>query len=219
MLHHVSSVAVFPYGGDRIRREDEAITDVRTLTGGYAQSKWVAERMVWKAIEQGLRAVIYRPAQITSRGNGGPPHDLFEHVVRVCATLQAVPDIRMKMDMVAPEFVASAIRSLSIQEASIGRAFHLVHPEPLPLREFIGLLPVPLRIIPFEAWRELLVREARQSDDLSLQFVAMLTQGLELKDVTPPDLECSGTVAGMRSAGIDCPPMDRSFIQYERLFK
>jgi thioester reductase-like protein len=168
--------------------------------------------MVWKAMERGLRAVIYRPAQIVSRGTGKPPRDLFDHVVRVCGTLRAVPDIGMKIDMVTPEFVASAIRTLSVQESSIGRAFHLVHPEPLLLREFIALLPAPLQIIPFEAWRALLVREARQSDDLSLQFVAMLTRGLGLEDVTPPDFDCSGANAELRRTGIACPPLDQSFI-------
>ncbi len=141
ILHHVSSVAVFPYGGDRILREDEDITQVEMLTGGYAQSKWASERMVWKAISQGLRAVIYRPAQIIGRKKTGPPQDLFEHVLRTCRTLGAVPDINAKMDMVTSDYAAAAIRCLSNCESSLGKAFHLVHPQPLPLRDFIGLLP------------------------------------------------------------------------------
>jgi thioester reductase-like protein len=219
VLHHVSSVAVFPYGGGRIRREDEDIADVQTLTSGYAQSKWVAERMVWKAIGRGLRAVIYRPGQIASRAIGGPPHDLFDHIISVCGTLRAVPDIKMKIDMVTPEFVAAAIRSLSVQGSSIGRAFHLVNPEPLRLQDFIGLLPAPLPLIPFEAWQALLEREASQSDDPSLQFVAMLTRGLSLEDVTPPDFDCSGANAELRRAGITCPPLNQSLIRSLRIIK
>src|SRR3954466_1395146 len=65
--------------------------------------------MVWRAISRGLRAVIYRPAQIVRASAGGPPHDLFEHVVRVCHTLRAVPDIDARIDMITSEYAVSAI--------------------------------------------------------------------------------------------------------------
>jgi len=108
--------------------------------------------MVWRAISRGLRAVIYRPAQIVRASAGGPPHDLFEHVVRVCHTLRAVPDIDARIDMITSEYAVSAIHSLSLQKSSLGKAFHLVHPEPLSLRDFLALLPAPLPLIPLETW-------------------------------------------------------------------
>jgi thioester reductase-like protein len=218
VLHHVSSVAVFPYGGNRVLRENEDITRVETLTGGYAQSKWVAEQMVWKAMSHGLRAVIYRPAQIVGRRTVGPPHDLFDHVMRACRILQAIPDIDASIDMVTLDYVASAIRALSTQELSIGKAFHLVHPEPVSLSKFVGLLPMPLPLISLEAWLALLGEKAGESEDPSLNFVSMLAQGLGRADLTPPGFDCSGTIAGLRNTGIVCPPLDRQFIQHELAF-
>ncbi len=218
VLHHVSSVAVFPYGGNRIMHENEDITRIETLMGGYAQSKWVAEMMVWKAMSRGLRAVIYRPAQIVGRGTSGAPHDLFDHVMRVCGMLQAVPDIEASIDMVTQDYVASAICALSAQELSLGKAFHLVHPEPMSLREFVGLLSVPVPLIPLEAWLALLVEKTGASDDPSLNFVSVLAQGLERADLTPPGFDCSGTIAGLRNSGIVCPSLDRKFIQRELAF-
>jgi thioester reductase-like protein len=208
VLHHLFSVAVFPYGQDRIRREDEDITRVEALTGGYAQSKWVSERMVWRAISHGLRGVIYRPAQIVTRQTSRPPHDLFEHVVRACKALRAVPDIDTKIDLITSDYAAAAICALSDQESSLGKAFHLVHPEPLCLRDFVALLPAPLPLVPLEAWLALLSKEAEGADDPSLDLVLILAQGLGRADITPPGFDCSGTIAGLRGTGVICPPID-----------
>lgn len=212
-LHYVSSVAVFPYGGSRIVRENDDIAAVTMLTGGYAQSKWASERLVWKAIARGLRAVIYRPAQIIGGRADGPRHDLFHHILRACNILHAVPDIDANIDVVTSEYAASAIRCISAQRSSVGSAFHLVHPEPVSLRDFIELFPMPLPLVALESWLGRLRQEAERSDDPSLRFISMLAQGLERTDVTPPEFDCSGTVARLRGTGISCPPLDRQFIQ------
>ncbi|MEI9962941.1 MAG: hypothetical protein WDM76_18045 [Limisphaerales bacterium] len=161
-----------------------------------------------------MRAVIYRPAQIVGRAQGSP-HDLFDHALHVCKTLQTIPDIEAKIDMVTSDYVAAAIYALSTQESSLGRAFHLVHPEPVSLRHFAGLFPMPLPIVPLNFWLASLNHEARHRDDPSLHFVSLLTQGLERDELTPPGFDCSGTIAGLHGTGVVCPPLDRQFIQRE----
>lgn len=214
VLNYVSSVAVFPYGQSNVIREDEDITGVRALLGGYAQSKWVAERMVWKSISQGLRAIIYRPAQIIGRP-GDSPHDLFEHVLRVCNTLEAIPDIETKMDPVTPEYAAAAIHSLSMQISSIGKAFHLVHPGPITLRDFAKLFPRPLPFVPYDSWVSTLNEQAKRRDDASLLLVSMLARGLGRADLTPPIFDCSRTIAGLKDTNIVCPALDKGFVRRE----
>jgi amino acid adenylation domain-containing protein/thioester reductase-like protein len=214
VLHHVSSVAVFPYGGSRILREDEDISRIPRLAGGYAQTKWTSELMVWKAMARGLRAVIYRPAQIVGR-TAGPAHDLFDHALQACQSLEAVPDIETKIDMVTSDYVAAAIYSLSIRATSLGKAFHLVHPNPVSLRDFVSQFPTPLPLVPLDVWLTSLNQAARHRDDSSLHFLAMLTQGLNRADLTPPGFDCSEAVAGLHGTGVICPPLNRQFIQRE----
>ncbi|HEY4281914.1 MAG TPA: amino acid adenylation domain-containing protein [Chthoniobacterales bacterium] len=214
VLHHISSVAVFPYGGARVLREDEDITQVRSLIGGYAQSKWASERMVWKALARGMRAVIYRPAQIVRRRNGSP-HDLFDHTLQACQMLRAVPDIETKMDLVTSDYAAAAVFALSTRTESLGRAFHLVHPDPISLRDFVALFPTRLPIVPLDSWRASLDRMARRSDNLSLHFVSMLLQGLGRADLSPPQFDCCETTLGLSGTGVLCPPLDQKFILRE----
>jgi amino acid adenylation domain-containing protein/thioester reductase-like protein len=214
VLHHVSSVAVFPYGDNRTRREDEDISRIPKLAGGYAQTKWTSELMVWKAIARGLHAVIYRPAQIVGR-SAGPAHDLFDHALQACQSLEAVPDIETKIDMVTSDYVAAAIYSLSVRATSLGNAFHLVHPNPVSLSDFVEQFPTPLPMVPLDVWLDSLNQAARQRDNSSLHFLAMLTQGLNRADLTPPSFDCSGAVAGLHGTGIICQPLNRQFIQRE----
>jgi len=55
--------------------------------------------MVWKSVVRGLRAVVYRPAQIVTPGTGQLPHDLFGHVMRACRTPQGGPgNLEAKID-------------------------------------------------------------------------------------------------------------------------
>lgn len=210
-LHHISSVAVFPYGSVGLRYEDDDISKIEALTGGYAQTKWVAERIVANAASQGLRVVIYRPAQITPQLRPGPAHDLFEHVIRACQILRAIPDIETKVDMVSPEFAAAAIRLISTKSASIGKVFHLVHPEPLRLRDLAAQIN-SMPLIPFAEWRQLLDAQAAKEDDSSIQFVSMLACGLDRADVTPPEFDCSRTAAALQGSRIVCPPIAPYFL-------
>jgi amino acid adenylation domain-containing protein/thioester reductase-like protein len=213
VLHHVSSVAVFPYGGQRIVREDDDIAAVTKLMGGYAQSKWASEQMIRNAIPQGLRAVIYRPAQIVGRRLSNQPRDLLHHLLHACATLRTVPDIKTTMDIIPLDYAASAIRCLSGQESSLGKVFHLVHPQPVSLREFVALFPSPLPLIPVDTWLAQLDREARRSTDASLHLLSMLAHGLDRADLIPPVFDCSNTTAALRGTGIACPPLDGEFVR------
>ena len=143
----------------------------------------------------------------------GQPHDLFHQLLRVCGILRTVPDIEVTMDMVTANYAASAICCLSHQESSLGKAFHLVHPEPLSLRDFVALFPTPPTFVPPEEWLTQVRREAERSDDSSVHFLSMLAQGLERADIAPPTVDCSGTTASLRGTGVTCLPLDRQFVR------
>ncbi len=112
------------------------------------------------------------------------------------------------MDMVTSDYAAAAIRALSAREESLGKAFHLVHPQPVALREFVKRSSNPLPLVPLEAWLLRLKDEAARGDDSSLQFVALLTHGLGREDLTPPSFDCRAAVEGLRGTGVVCPPME-----------
>ncbi len=188
VLHHVSSVAVFPYGGTEARREDEDLTTVGILAGGYAQAKWAAERLVWKASQQGLRTVVYRPGQIVGRGTGFTC-DLFGHVWRCCRQLQSVPDIELSLNFITADYAARTLHRLSRQATAVGGVFHLVHPHPVPLQQFARSLPSQPKLTSWERWKNLLREATEIRADDSLSFVLHLTGELSEAEAVPPSID------------------------------
>lgn len=64
--------------------------------GGYARSKWVAERLVRRAAKElGIGATIYRPATIgaSSVTGGANPEAYIHRLVSTCLQLGAVPEV------------------------------------------------------------------------------------------------------------------------------
>jgi myxalamid-type nonribosomal peptide synthetase MxaA len=188
MFHHVSSVAVFPYGGSEARREDEDLTAVGPLAGGYAQAKWAAERLVWKASKLGLRTVVYRPGQIVGRGTGFTC-DLFGHVWRCCRLLGAVPDLGLSLNFITADYAALILHRLSRQASSVGEAFHLVHPHPVPLQQFARSLSSQPMLTSWESWKKLLREATEARSDDSLSFVLHLTEELSESEAVPPAID------------------------------
>ncbi|CAF1606423.1 unnamed protein product [Adineta ricciae] len=74
-IHYISTISV-------VGRGSEAGAD--ELVGGYAQSKWVAEKMVSGAIKCGVRAVIYRLGLMCadSENGGCNVHDVYTMLFR-----------------------------------------------------------------------------------------------------------------------------------------
>ena len=69
-LEYVSTT--FIYGWQAVGRllESDSNPEMKMLDFGYAQSKWVAEQLVHRAIERGIRARIFRPAFVTASLGG-----------------------------------------------------------------------------------------------------------------------------------------------------
>ncbi|HKX31268.1 MAG TPA: amino acid adenylation domain-containing protein, partial [Blastocatellia bacterium] len=97
-FHYVSTISVFSATGPAsvIREDDEPAPpgDDRRLPAGYAQSKWVAERLVMAARARGLPVSIYRPGRIAgdSRTGISNPDDFVCRYLRGCLQLGAMPD-------------------------------------------------------------------------------------------------------------------------------
>jgi thioester reductase-like protein len=66
-VHHISTTSVFDSAEhsdlNKTVYEDDPLENPAGLTGGYPQSKWVAEKLVMEARKRGIPANIYRPGK------------------------------------------------------------------------------------------------------------------------------------------------------------
>ena len=134
-LQHISSNGVFPGGDDAPYLENNR-TDVFAdrMEGGYNQSKWVAERLVWSAVSRGLLACLFRPGNIGHHSGTGTvnPNDFQSQIIKACARLECaplVPDWRFEITPV--DFLVTAITKFSDEPAHLGRVYNVVQQAPV----------------------------------------------------------------------------------------
>ena len=133
------------------------------VRGGYAQSKWVAERLVRHAGERGLPVRVYRPGRIVASAKTGAanPDDFALQVFRVCLDVGVAPDLDFQADATPVDYVAAAIAQLAFAPATDDTVFHLVNPTPLRPLEVAAWLRdegFDLSIVDAREWWDALVR-------------------------------------------------------------
>jgi phthiocerol/phenolphthiocerol synthesis type-I polyketide synthase E len=233
VVHFISSVAVFAPGSftpEGLGMEDSDLPATEGLSNGYAQTKWVAEKLVEQARERGIPAIVYRPGLIggDTRTGINNPRDLMWSFLKGCLQMEAAPDLELPFDPAPVDFVSRAIVWLSRQPESAGRAFHFFNPRPLPWREvfaFARSLGYPLRLMPVAEWDQHLFAAVEQAsgrpEENALSPFRSLLDGERTPDASgassprsPRSLRLDGrnTWKGLAGSGIECPPIDHHLL-------
>ena len=160
-FHHVSSDAVFDawgYHRQGVIYEDEPLAHADSLYGGgYAESKWVADKLVEAARSRGISASIYRPGVIGGDTDSGAGRldDFFARFVKGIVQLRICPEIDATIDLAPADYVARTIVQLSLKGKA--QTFHLTHPKPvsyMDLVEAIRRRGYDLEVTPYFRWQQ-----------------------------------------------------------------
>jgi amino acid adenylation domain-containing protein/thioester reductase-like protein len=222
-FHHVSTVGVFDVDRPPERlSEDLDLDRFRDVRGGYAQSKWVAERLVRAAAERGLDARILRPGRLVASAATGIANagDVAHEVLRACVALGAAPDLVLELDATPVDFAARAIAHLAQiafdADAPPGAAFHVVHAAELDPRRSAAALraagcAVEL-VRPADWWRRLRKRAARDGFAALVPLLAELPELRGAAAAPAPRVEDARARAALAAAGIACPELDEAYL-------
>jgi len=130
-LHYASSLSVFVDADplESLCREDDLRRDISQLHGGYAQSKWVAEQLVLRAREQGLRAAVYRLGllSLNLQTGIGPVNDWL--TLALPGLVNAPADEALAFDLTPVDYAARVMAWLIQQQAD--GVFHIANPQPV----------------------------------------------------------------------------------------
>ena len=183
-VHHVSTVEVLT---DTNRHVAGALSERDTakspalLDGGYAQSKWVAEKLIEQARQRGVSAYIHRAGRLSGHSSTGAfnENDFLVRLLDICGHVRAAPLLDVVVDM-TPVDVASRALVLLAKTEPRQATFHLVHPRPpmwASLLESINGLGFPVRTVSHAAWRAILNEAtASEAGATFLQYLAGLSQ-------------------------------------------
>ncbi len=104
------------------------------IKNGYNLSKWVAERILQQAREQGVWVNIYRPGNIAFNSVTGvcqPHKNRLMLMLKGSMQLGQVPDFSMTFDLMPVDFLARFIGFHSSRYHPTRAVFNLHNPEPL----------------------------------------------------------------------------------------
>ncbi len=196
----------------------------------YQRSKFIAEGLVRKASERGLRWKIFRPGQIfgeSDTGNypegdtqvSGLFYDLFKTAIETGYAFQS----RTHFDVVPVNYCSEAIVQLAIHRAQWGETYHLTNPDLRTYSDVIRLvsqLGYPIEQIPEAQYIKLLAAgqirkrgEERPYESVAIKaFLAWFFKAkisFERSSVT----SCEFTRKVLEELDVRCAPLDLPLIR------
>ena len=170
-VHFISTVDVFATDDQlsiRTVAEPDDIGPGEQLNSGYAQSKYVAERLVMAAHDRGIPTAIYRPSNIMGASNTGicSANSFVNKMIQGCIEMGMAPALEAALNLVPVDYASQAIIHLSRTQPLQGQAFHIVNQSPLMWKDLVSFLDQlghSLDWVGYEAWYQALRHQVLQS--------------------------------------------------------
>jgi thioester reductase-like protein len=180
----------------------------------YEETKYEAELLVRRAMDDGLPATIYRPGIVVGDSGTGAtqkydgPYFLATFLARQTslALVPAVGDAdRVKVCLVPRDFVIGAMDALSVLEESAGRTYALVDPDPPTVREVVTTFASHRRAT--VVWLPLPLRPVRALVEHVPGMQRLLGLPAEALDyfASPTTYATQNTTGDLTASGLECP--------------
>ncbi|MCK6549687.1 thioester reductase domain-containing protein, partial [Myxococcota bacterium] len=202
-------------------RETDPLPATGRLVGGYAQSRWVAEKILGLAIERGFPVSIHRPGLLL--GDVGSTainaDDLSWRAVKACLDVGAVPKGDWDVFFTPVSWARRALVTLSRRVDALGHTFHLVPPERRRLTDLVrpaadaGYTLVEL---PREEWEARVIAEASKGTASPiLPYLMFLPPEVLAAFRAVPGFPAVDTknVETALAGALPCPPIDPALVR------
>jgi amino acid adenylation domain-containing protein/thioester reductase-like protein len=225
-VHFVSTLDVFHspiYADQPALLETDRLVNPEGLKNGYAQSKWVGERLMMAAHDRGIPTCIYRVGMITghSQTGVGKSDDLVARMIKGFIQMGSAPAIDLSLSFTPVDYVSQAIVQLSQQPTLWGQAFHLVTPHVLSLDRLVQVIKAvgyPLQSQAYAEWLAAFCHPSNAHNALgpfkSLFTAAAATPGENYLEALSLDrVSRQHADAGLRESGITCVPVEADCLE------
>ena len=184
---------------------------------GYAQSKWVAEKLLMQARDRGIPTCIYRPGRVTGHSRTGYSNtaDLICRILKQVVQMGSAPALAGAVDMTPVDFVSQAIVTLSLRAANLDKVFHLINPELVSWQQIfqeIRALGYPLETLSCEQWRQQLLTTAKTDAQQALHPLLDLFSDHIPFEVADPRYDCQNVLSALEETPLAFPAINRAII-------
>ena len=233
-VHYLSTISVFgPIGYFTDVNELKEDSDLEISEPyiykdmGYAQSKWVAENVMWEANKRGIPMTVFRPGFIMGDSNTGVNNteDYVARMIKGCIQLGAYPHLpRQRKEFIPVNFVAKAIKEICHNPNNFGKAYHLTPPaNSIDLEDFFveinSSLGYSLKEVPYKEWVYQLIQDTKKSSNNALTpFLTLLSEEIykgktsfELYE-NMPSYSTTNTEKALSETELTFPMMDKKLL-------
>ena len=175
------------------------------LQGGYGVSKWVGERILERAEQDGMRVRVFRPGYVLGATTTGAcnPRDFLWRLLASGLAVGAHPVDDRALPMAPVDLVAAAIADLTVQPGSAGRAYHLAAETAVSPRGLFDLLG-GTDGVPVDRWLRLVADRALATGQEVLSTMALYEAGGHW--LGPHDMEAAAWQPWLAARGLDPNP-------------
>jgi thioester reductase-like protein len=222
-VHYMSSVSVFEseqYAGVTVD-ETNTLEHHEGMFLGYAQTKWVAEKLMLAARDRQLPVCIYRLPFISGDSNTGAwnTEDFTCLAIKGCLKMGAAPLLDYWINNCPVNYASEAIAFLAQQPQSAGKVFHLMNPNPVTSEEsnawdrYVGS---PVTYLPYKEWQARLATEVTDPAHPLFSLRSFFLEPFTAERLSIPELytrdktplfDCTATLDALRGSGIRCHPI------------
>ncbi|QXI38377.1 amino acid adenylation domain-containing protein [Pseudomonas xantholysinigenes] len=193
----------------RVLETDPAPTPPIYIRNGYNLSKWVGERILSRAREQGVWVNLYRPGNITFDSRTGvcqPQRNRLMLMLKGSLQLGQVPGLEIDFDLMPVDFLARFIAFHGSRHQAGQCVFNLHNPEPLRWRDYLAsfrTLGHAFELVSVEQWQRLLSRVDR--DNALYDVLGFYLDGFEEDIGDISNIAHDNARAGVRRMGSHYP--------------
>lgn len=185
VFHHISTLGVL-----RTSTESAVVLSEQALSGepppdlygGYARTKWVAERLVWSARDFGADVRVYRVGHLSGNSRTGlwQERDFLRLLLKAIVCLGAAPETDDEIDLTPVDLAARLVLDLAARPAPAVPVFHLVNPRLLSMQSLLKMLEsfgYRIERVRRSDWVSRVIRRAHDDPAFPLRpFVDLLTE-------------------------------------------
>jgi L-aminoadipate-semialdehyde dehydrogenase len=176
-VHFVSSTSVLDtehyVAMDIVQEDDNLDAAAGALSVGYAQSKWVSEKIIMLARDRGMPVTITRPGYIVGSSFSGVTQsdDFLWRLMKGCIELKLAPQMLNRVNCCSVDYVSSLIVTLLSSPEPLGKVYHTYNPAMFRFDDFFAtaiLYGWEMEQVDYLQWRDSLKEKTLDSNDSAL---------------------------------------------------
>jgi amino acid adenylation domain-containing protein/thioester reductase-like protein len=224
-VHFVSTLDVFQsaYHSQLAELAEDDDFPANEFPGsGYAQTKWVAEKLVKAADDRGIPTCIHRPGMIIGHSQTGYSNteDTIGRLIKGLIQLRIAPTLDLPMHLTPVDYVSQAIVQLASQPQDWGKAFHYSNPHALSLAElvdYIRSLNYEMQYLEYDRWLQALTDLDATQDNALKPLIPILSTGSVaysnyLEVLNLGNVSRQNVTDSLVGTSISCPALTRDLL-------